>query len=517
MKCKKCGKENKREAKYCAGCGVKIEEDVDKQRTKSIYAKKKTSGKVFIFVFLVVLAIGLLLLVGIGKIRVQQYMKYIAEAERYVEEENYEMAEKCYFSALQYTSEKSGIYQKLSDIYLCMSRDAKENSDTEDAIKFCNKAIEADTENGEAYLLLGDFYQETDNLSGARDQYEKVLEIEPDSVNAYVGLLRVCVQNEEYETADKMIHSIGSDTISENMLYKKYKWNYDNFRRYSAYEKMMSEEYNKESGITHKGQWTQNYGLCFSKLVDFDGDGKEEILIVNTLKEYTSDTLPGYIEDYILDVWTYEDGKVKKVFTTVPFVSDGSQIVSLAKLDGKWFIKTGTEENASYYAFADGKFTLSSSVQFEIFEEYLLQGGDSEAEGYTYGFDEHISTINELSYKKRSSYNAIGQVPAAVWTENPAIEFGSYAYRSRDVEMYACSYRDDTEGGKTVLLIFYSEKGSGASVELFEWSNEDGYISNTGCSLSYEQTEENLSIYIKKPNGGGVIQKELQREKEYDI
>lgn len=59
-------------------------------------------------------------------------------------------------------------------------------------------------------------------------------------------------------------------------------------------------------------------GLCVAQLIDFDGDGTEELaLVCNTLDDFVPNTISGYLDQQIygfaVEIWAYRDDRIDLV------------------------------------------------------------------------------------------------------------------------------------------------------------------------------------------------------------
>lgn len=60
-------------------------------------------------------------------------------------------------------------------------------------------------------------------------------------------------------------------------------------------------------------------GLCVAQLIDFDGDGTEELaLVCNTLDDFVPNTVNGYLDQQIdgfaVEIWAYRDDRIDLVY-----------------------------------------------------------------------------------------------------------------------------------------------------------------------------------------------------------
>lgn len=513
MKCIKCGRENKDNAKYCASCGSNL---------------KKADGRKGKVLIISALPIGLVIVAGIvGSlyVRQKQFEGYVDAARKYIEEMNYEDAEMAYVQALDIKPNEETIKDELIEVYIQDAEAAIGEADYERAERACQSAVELEDSNEKANLLMGDIYLSQGARGDAREQYQKVLEINPYSPSAYVKLLSIEISNGEYDRADQMVSEAEETPIAQDETFSGYISMYANYQRYTAYQEIIQELESNPRGSTMIGiTWEQSYGFCFSKLVDFDGNGTKEMIITYTESPYTQDTVPAHIDDYVIEVWDYENGEAKKVFSGKPFVSRTTDLVYIAEDGEKCYLRAG--EGGTYYKYENGEFisdeTLETNADSYTNHTYILQGDKTtyNEEAYKSAYEEKERTGWELSYLERACYQSIINMQNRKET-GEWITYGNYSYRSEELDMHVCSYPADyaRENPKVYVNYFKRDEshfGSGRWHE-FVWGNKDAYGNDAGYTLSYTQEEDNLAVVIHDDSGEEVVRAELMRETQYDI
>lgn len=95
-------------------------------------------------------------------------------------------------------------------------------------------------------------------------------------------------------------------------------------------------------------------GLCFIRLVDFDQDNIEELVLAYNKETEPS---PASFGDYVWEVWGYEDGQPVLLASDSLFMAEGNaQSVILTQYEGKWYLVSGSGDSYSYnYYFGFGK------------------------------------------------------------------------------------------------------------------------------------------------------------------
>ena len=100
------------------------------------------------------------------------------------------------------------------------------------------------------------------------------------------------------------------------------------------------DKYGKAT-LTHYDYVDLASGLAVARLMDFDGDGTDELLLAYDTVPAPSGSSFDYDSDqksaYKVEVWAYKDGKISKVYDepdTVLSADDGSLFVQITTLDG---------------------------------------------------------------------------------------------------------------------------------------------------------------------------------------
>ena len=114
--CPSCGIENPADNKFCESCGVAMEQD--KQDVQPVKKSKKK--------WIIVIAVGVLLLAAVavaviffaGDKEEAKYNTKITEADKYLEDQDYEKAETAYLEAIDIDPKKEPAYLKLADTYV---------------------------------------------------------------------------------------------------------------------------------------------------------------------------------------------------------------------------------------------------------------------------------------------------------------------------------------------------------------------------------------------------------------
>ena len=114
--CPSCGAENPAENKFCESCGVAMEQD-----DTSAASKKKSKKKIIIAITVGVLLLAAVTVAGIffaGDKEEAKYNTKITEADKYLEDQEYEKAETAYLEAIDIDPKQEPAYLKLADTYV---------------------------------------------------------------------------------------------------------------------------------------------------------------------------------------------------------------------------------------------------------------------------------------------------------------------------------------------------------------------------------------------------------------
>ena len=114
--CPSCGAENPTENKFCESCGMAMEQD-----DTSAASKKKSKKKIIIAITVGVLLLAAVTVAGIFFVGDKEEAKYntkITEADKYLEDQDYEKAETAYLEAIDIDPKQEPAYIKLADTYV---------------------------------------------------------------------------------------------------------------------------------------------------------------------------------------------------------------------------------------------------------------------------------------------------------------------------------------------------------------------------------------------------------------
>lgn len=143
MYCSKCGAKNPDEHQFCEKCGAPLMKKQQEASTEEPQAspvdanasrkKRRTMGGIAIIAVVVVCIIAIV--VNMGQQVSPEYTEKIAEADRYLEELDYDKAETAYLEAIDIEPKVDEAYLKLADTYVVQEK-------YEDALEILEKGQE---------------------------------------------------------------------------------------------------------------------------------------------------------------------------------------------------------------------------------------------------------------------------------------------------------------------------------------------------------------------------------------
>ncbi len=95
----------------------------------------------------------------------------------------------------------------------------------------------------------------------------------------------------------------------------------------------------KERGYSGNDYWYCLTGLCFSELVDFDGNGREELLTVYADPE----SLDALFPEYVIEVWEYKKAEIQRIYTGSGYMEDALRTtLYICDVDNEKYIIEGS-------------------------------------------------------------------------------------------------------------------------------------------------------------------------------
>lgn len=379
MFCVYCGADNEEGAKFCAQCGREMKsplQEVRMENTPQVSKKNTNSKKVFLIIGGIVIAavVAIAAILISGSIKEKEYQAKVEKGFKYLEEQEYEKAEAEFLAAIEIEAKDIKVYKGLVEAYEQMERD----DDVADVY--------------ETIVTLVD------------EEYEKSKDLSSENEEVYLSAIECFKANDNREKVLMLLDNLQSMTESEE-LSAQLDRDEELWGRYGGYLELLyeyAEKYGMNDVIYSEEMMGYLEGLAFAKLLDFDGNGTEELMVAYSFKEEG-------IDKALIEVWDYADGELIKVFEEEPFteiVSDNTiATIYMNKIDERYHIitgYTGNQVNTVYKVWA------RNGEQFELnsMQEMIRDGGN-----YYYRVDgkETNSEIwNERGTRKILSSSRIG-------------------------------------------------------------------------------------------------------------
>ena len=410
MYCPNCGRENQDGARFCGGCGFALQEqnpvENQPQRIRPENGTrgnqknepptgggkpKKHRGLIRVIIVLAVVLIALLAAAAAAL----YFTKFSPQArwqeqydlgEQYLLEMDYEQAIVAFTAAIEIDPEETAAYLGRAEAYI--GEDIEEASDEslQAALDDYDSVVELEPERTEAYLGEADIYVVMDDYDSARDILEDGLEHNPDD-------------EELLERLDEI-----EEQIEERNLFNRYQ---------AYYEKLMElQELYGKAGLYFDSNADLYYrsGLFFAKLIDFDGDGAEELVTAVFDADILEET--GYYSNsYLIQVWSCadEDEEVQEVYQQGYYKLYLGAGCYIACSDAVSYMVDGYDEywsgdvpNESFYTYADGAFyaaKMFGSDGSDLTDTLTVDGEAVSDEEWNEAYDEWYADITaELKY-----------------------------------------------------------------------------------------------------------------------
>ena len=183
------------------------------------------------------------------------------------------------------------------------------DEDYDQAVVNFTEAIEIDPEEPDAYIGRGDAYAGQGKTDEALADYEQARDILEEDLKE---------NPDDEEIADKMDDIADKIGYIDDLIKEK-----ENLNRYQAYyDKLMElqEIYGEAELCSVEYEFSETYsyticrweGLYYAMLLDFDGDGQEELL--TALYDPDADDQDEEQDGQVIQVWSYEDGEVQELY-----------------------------------------------------------------------------------------------------------------------------------------------------------------------------------------------------------
>ena len=185
------------------------------------------------------------------------------------------------------------------------------------------------------------------------------------------------------------------------------------------------DKYGKAT-LTHYDYVDLASGLAVARLMDFDGDGTDELLLAYDTVPAPSGRSFDYDSDqksaYKVEVWAYKDGKISKVYDepdTVLSADDGSLFVQITTLDGTETCVSTRTQDYDENTFSD--VFRNYAFDGDEFDVALETASSSEQGGSNTVFTvdgQEVSLDDELAASKRVQQSDCFWLLASTYFQN---------------------------------------------------------------------------------------------------
>lgn len=260
---------------------------------------------------------------------------YLVDGEKYLKEKDYQQAETAFEEAIKLDPKCIEAYQGLVEVY----RGTEDNEHLEKVYK-------------DAVAMINDECMANGKIS---EDWEKF----------YSTTIEYFEQQNDKEYVLTLITDLQKLTSNEDVIraLNQKKENYRRSERYEAYYQLILEYQEKygECELIEDGYESYLKGLCFAKLLDFNQDGDEELIIA-----YFDPARAEAFYDHELEIWDYLDGELRQVYSDRTMI--GSQIcsnVGIANFDGQYAIlagRTGMPKRIFVWEYTSSQFEQTQAV-----------------------------------------------------------------------------------------------------------------------------------------------------------
>ena len=358
MKCIQCGRENKDGAKFCVGCGASlIQTDLEQDSVQSKRSAKNGSKKVFILLIVVVVLIAAAVAVyfALDMRKEKQYQNRVDTGLAYLEEQSYEEAVEEFTEAIAIDPKQIKPYRGLAEAYDALDETDLAEETYETAIVV---VAEEYADNGKLPDEAKELYEDAINHYGENDNIEKVEEL----ADEIIAML-----DDEDEV----------DEINDLQDYYGRYWAY--YNKIMELQEKYGDGNKTEAYVDFPDKKTYLWGLCFAKLIDFNADGYEELIVAYLEdKDEYQNSIVG--EDYVIEVWAYQDFACQKVFEGtiyIPHEGYTDEGFYIASLDEKYYVVQGYDFiTFNFWGYNGKEFEQEKSLEGDwIYEDYYAVDG----------------------------------------------------------------------------------------------------------------------------------------------
>lgn len=316
---------------------------------------------------------------------------YLADGEKYLKEKDYQQAETAFEEAIKLDSKCIKAYQGLVEVY----RGAEDNEHLEKVYK-------------DAVAMINDECMANGKIS---EDWEKF----------YSTTIEYFEQQNDKEYVLTLITDLQKLTSNEDVIsaLNQKKENYRRSERYEAYYQLILEYQEKygECELIEDGYESYLKGLCFAKLLDFNQDGDEELIIA-----YFDPARAEAFYDHELEIWDYLDGELRQVYSDRTMI--GSQIcsnVGIANFDGRYAIlagRTGMPKRIFVWEYTSSQFEQTQAVIADNNAQSTINGATASlAEAMTVADNIlNQTTLYHLVYLEEDNKQALTELQNTIST-----------------------------------------------------------------------------------------------------
>lgn len=222
--------------------------------------------------------------------------------------------------------------------------------------------------------------------------------------------------------------------------------------------KELTDTYGASGSTEWGGSYNLATGLCVADLVDFDGDGMNELFVVyNTqVVDFNQEAcFDKQKESFKTEVWAYRDGKISKVFdkSVVQGSNGGIMWTCVYQKDSKFYLVTfdtayedlgdgayNETTDTFFHAYDGSKFKQAASTHSDVDvssgpadETYTVNGEDTsfdEMMDFQSSFSPYlsydlVSFIQNDNFHDEGTYYPVNDLPSLVAKTTQALEEGA--------------------------------------------------------------------------------------------
>lgn len=316
---------------------------------------------------------------------------YLADGEKYLKEKDYQQAETAFEEAIELDSKCIEAYQGLVEVY----QGTEDNEHLEKVYK-------------DAVAMINDECMANGKIS---EDWEKF----------YSTTIEYFEQQNDKEYVLTLITDLQKLTSNEDVIraLNQKKENYRRSERYEAYYQLILEYQEKygECELIEDGYESYLKGLCFAKLLDFNQDGDEELIIA-----YFDPARAEAFYDHELEIWDYLDGELRQVYSDRTMI--GSQIysnVGIANFDGRYAIlagRTGMPKRIFVWEYTSSQFEQTQAVIADNNAQSTINGATASlAEAMTVADNIlNQTTLYHLVYLEEDNKQALTELQNTIST-----------------------------------------------------------------------------------------------------